>query len=420
MEYLTIVYYKSFKGDFVIYDTNEDTFYRSYELPLDCNKFELNKKFPAKKSGLKAFYEKLVADNTFIKSCKKDIGILYDIFNPEYKKSNGTIGLFYKMSNSLALNFLKRYVSFASLDYDKVSMTEFQLYEKTYNAGIYYANKGVYKNAYMYDFRMMYPRCMASDKFYFPCYDKGNWVEFKRVQKTNIYKYGIYHCRITVHDENVKKIFMTSKDDHYTHYDLESAHKLLSVYKDSLTIKPLGKAYVYDEDTLEKGSDIFSQWYNALVKLKEKDPKNIIVKTVSSSVWGYLCQKQTKKMRLSDVTDDMEFALDITEITDETTHVIFDYTPCEDDSYSYYDLLHVNDSPQKYPFRLKPFLTSFARLQMVKALMMQLPYVVKINTDGFVMTKRFPDKIKTLIYEGHAKVDVKNCMQLDIVEEYND
>ena len=98
---------------------------------------------------------------------------------------------------------------------------------------------------------------------------------------------------------------------------------------------------------------------------------------------------------------------------------LLDYTECyKNPDKSFYDIMPVDGSPQKHPFRLKPFITAFARLEMVKALVMQPDNILKINTDGFILKTKFKDKIKTLIYEGHHKFLIKNCTRSSILETY--
>jgi hypothetical protein len=64
----------------------------------------------------------------------------------------------------------------------------------------------------------------------------------------------------------------------------------------------------------------------------------------------------------------------------------------------------------KHNFRLKSFITGFARLEMVKTLFVDIPRVHKIVIDGFILDGEFKtaNRYKTLIHEpekcGHVTI----------------
>ena len=419
MEVANYVYYRNDDNEFTIYDIDEDTFTYDSDLPRDCNNFELlGKKFERSEEGLKAFATKLVSDNDDVKSIKI-MNRTFDIFQCAWKKRDGTIDMFYKNNRCITMNFFKRFSCYSQTrDYTMLEIDECNTMDKCYNAGILHGpEQPIECDGYAYDFQMMYPRCLASQKFYFPT-ESGKWIYFTKLKKE--YKYGMYNCKITIHNKKIRKFVMVSREDYCTHYDLQIIEKVNKIYPGSVTVEPLGYAYVYEKETLEQGYDIFGPWYNALLELKTKFPKNIVVKMISSSLWGYLCQRNSEKIRVDDPRlDDMVLALGLEDEDPDATHYMLDYTECyKNPDKSFYDIMPVDGSPQKHPFRLKPFITAFARLEMVKALVMQPDNILKINTDGFILKTKFKDKIKTLIYEGHHKFLIKNCTRSSILETY--
>ena len=94
----------------------------------------------------------------------------------------------------------------------------------------------------------------------------------------------------------------------------------------------------------------------------------------------------------------------------------------KNDECNNYTLLNVNKSPQKYNFRLKSFVTSFGRLHMLKTLYPVLDKIVKVNTDGFLITEELrytQDKSINLIYEGFNRYNIKSSQKVEIVEVIN-
>ena len=206
------------------------------------------------------------------------------------------------------MNFFKRFGNYGiTKEYEALTMDECTYMDKCYNAGLLHGpTETVTCDGYSYDFQMMYPRCLASQKFYFPT-TEDKWNYFTKLRKE--YKYGIYNCKITVHNNKIKKFVMVSKDNYCTHSDLLIIEKVNKIYPGSVTVEPLGYAYVYEKSSLEQGSDVFGPWYDALLTLKNKFPKNIVVKMLSSSLWGYLCQRNCEKIREDDQRfDDMVLA----------------------------------------------------------------------------------------------------------------
>jgi hypothetical protein len=284
-----ITYFKSSDNEYITYDNETGQYETMERLTKECNKFEiLNKKFTLDNEGLKLYAGALVKANDEIKNSKL-LPFKYCIFDNEIRnKKTKVTSTIYRSSATMALTFFKRLTpksTYAMLD--PLTPDEVKLSNLCINTGIYHCSKDIeIENAFSYDYRLYYPSLLASENFFFPC-KPGHYIEFTDIDMTNLkIDYGYYHCQIAIKNENCKKVFMFNKNNYYTHYDLLIALKLHKQYG-SVEITPLGKA----EDELVCGHDIF----NYVKLLKEKFPKNIIVKLLSSSLWGYLVQENTFK-----------------------------------------------------------------------------------------------------------------------------
>jgi hypothetical protein len=282
---------------------------------------------------------------------------------------------------------------------------EITLSDLCVNSGIFYASENIeLLDAYSYDYRMYYPRLLCDKNFYFPI-KPGHNIEFNTIDTTDInVPYGYYYCKIEIDNTDCKKIFMFNKNHWYTHYDLIIAIKLKKQHG-NITITPLGKAYIYDDDDLIAGSEIFGYWYGHIRMLKQKFPKNIIVKLLSSSLWGYLVQSNTYML---DECEAEKLNLTTTFDKSKGTHYIHDYIIAK--KRNYYKLLDLEKPFLKHNFRLKSFITGFARLEMVKTLFVDIRRVHKIVIDGFILDGEFKtaNRYKTLIHEpekcGHVTI----------------
>jgi hypothetical protein len=205
---------------------------------------------------------------------------------------------------------------------------------------------------------------------------------------------------------------MYSPDNYYTHYDMQNIYQIRSFDK-TIKIEPLGTCYVYDEEDLMNGNDLFRRWYFCIHGLKEKFPKSRLVKTLSSSLWGYLSTQNSKIVNMNDpLLDDMNLSFSHGE---DVTHIILDMKICKNEKFNYYKLLDVNKPIQKYPFRLKSFITSFSRKKMMRTLIAEINKneLLRVNTDGFIFRNPYickeKSKIETLIFEGKHNCVIKSA-----------
>ena len=351
-----------------------------------------------------------------------------DYFDNTYKfKSNGKI--FYRTHTSNIKTFLKFYckdlidkTKYKFDIFDNVSLNEYIWFKKCNNGGlIYLKEKGRYDNCFGYDYKMNYPTNMASIGFQIPT-KEGKEIYFKELP-TNL-KYGIYNCVIKSTDENFNKIFNFSGDNHYTHYSLNFAIKLkkdlekkqnklidvdISICTNSTKIP---NALVYDKENLISGCELFGCWYYTLKELKEKLPKNGIVKLLSSSAWGHINQVSAEYYTLEEKNDlikqGKKFGYDMK--NKNLDYVILNISDLN--NRIRYKVLDAKKPVYKIPIRLLPFITSYSRTKIAEMILRYDLFddLIRIQTDSIILSKKFevleeylsndikiPEKIKNLI-----------------------
>jgi len=405
-----LTYFKDSDNEYQTYDNETGQYETMVRLPDDCNRFEiLNKKFELSNAGLKEYAEALITANEEIKTSKL-LPFKYDIFNNKIRnKKSKTTSIVWRSSAIMALSLFRRLTPKSTYQMlQPLVPDEVKLSDMCVNSGLFYASKDIeLKNAYSYDYRMFYPSILANEKFFFPS-KPGHHIVFNTIDMTDLnVSYGYYNCKIIIDNTNCLKVFMPNKNNYYTHYDLIIALKLKKQYG-GVTIKPLGKAYIYEEDDLINSNEIFGYWYSHLKLLKAKFPKNIIVKMLSSSLWGYLVQSNYFR-----VPEDEAEKMKLTTTFDKAkgTHYIYDYVITKNPKNNYYKLLDLTRPMLKNNFRIKSFITGFARLEMCKTLFVDLDRVHRIVIDGFIIDGPFKTakRHKTLLLEpekcGHVTIN---------------
>jgi hypothetical protein len=149
-------------------------------------------------------------------------------------------------------------------------------------------------------------------------------------------------------------------------------------------------ATIYSEDKLVKSKDVFGKWFNDLSELKQKYPKNKLVKRLMSSLWGSLTAFNRK------FYEDDFFDLDVSEITDndETEYKLIDEKHYKDNSKEFgvrtvYCVIPSNQPYKNNLARLKPFLVSYCRSYVARRIIKEnlLDNVIRIHTDGIMLNK---------------------------------
>jgi hypothetical protein len=291
------------------------------------------KGFDATDKGLKEFGTKFMEDVDELKN--------NNTFKIDYIKDGS--------HKAVTINMFKRLAHGKYQMFEPIDGTEYRWIEACNNGSLYYCKPGTY-NCYGYDFKSQYPGILAYKGFEIP-FKTGTEMKINNLDKIQM---GFYKVRITSNDTNFKKIFAFSKSNVYTHYSVLFA---LRSIKDGYNVKielvdKDVNCYVYDNNSKTRGSVIFSKWYDILFGLKEKLTKNILIKTITSSLWGQLARNNVIYRTEEEIMDnEIDVSLEY-----DTNHKYFvrEITNYKNGTQKY----HLVESKQPYYMniaRIKPF-----------------------------------------------------------------
>ena len=270
-------------------------------------------------------------------------------------------------------------------EFEKVSKDEFYIYERCLNSGLITLNLE-YRNkptqCYGQDFSRFYPNLLLSLKI--PT-QKGTKQMLTNVSYGKL-QYGIYRIKINYTNPEFTNIFNFSSQNHYHSSTINYLYNVKDKY--GLTFELLQddeydyNAYIYEFDNLIPGKNIFKNWFKMLENLREQYPKNKLIKVLMSTLWGNLTSFKKTYVNL----DDTEL-YDMTYLDDEEDSE-YKIVKHKDDKY------HIVLSEDAYNYglaRIKPFLTSFARLYIMKFIHITETekHVTRVHTDGIVFNKAF-------------------------------
>ena len=383
-----LVYYKVTDNDFRCYHYPSSEYSYRCQLPQNMSNFYLpknNKKYVANDQDLKRYAEDLVADRNEILQYTN-----FDYLAPYMSKDGKPIYRTHSKCIEAYFNMYCRSNEYYQLHED-ITIKEHDWMSKCNNGGVMYLKTGIF-NSYGYDYKRFYQNIMNDEKFIIP-YTHGEPKRLKIIPQSIMV--GFYRVNIHTDDENFNKIFMYSKDNVYTHYSLKFALKYQKQFNIRIELIVDGdiNAYVY-LSTKNKYHDtqcmpfkfVCSKWSSELNKLRDQCSKsNGILKMLSSSVWGHLSRKRAIIRKESDI--EKEGLSDKIGFSDDLEYKIVKQSFPDDNGEVFYKLVKT-DKIYYYPFRLKPFITSYGRCIIGEtAIKMGLENVIKIHTDGICLTK---------------------------------
>jgi len=390
MEYNVIYYYLS--NSIVTYIRDDDDTNTLYTMSyIELNKyhsFRLFDDYENTHEDLIKFKINFTRDVEEIKSKPiKDIRSK-KYFKLDYKK-------YYSHSDAVLFFFKSTISSKDFKQFEQVSKDEFYIYERCLNSGLITLNLD-YKNkptqCYGQDFSRFYPNLLLSLKIPIVC---GSKQQLKTVEYGNL-EYGIYRMKISYTNQAFTNIFNFSVNNHYHSTTLNYLYKVKDEY--GLTFELLQddeydyNAYTYEYKNLISGDKIFKNWFKMLETLRTEFPKNKMIKFLMSSLWGTLTSFKKKYIKDEDIEN-----YDITYL-DDTDDSEYKIIKNKDEIY------HTVKSVNAYNYglaRIKPFLTSFARLYIMKFIHKTKTenHIIRIHTDGIVYNKQFEfDKMNLEYY----------------------
>jgi hypothetical protein len=306
----------------------------------------------------------------------------FDYIGP-YVQKDGVI--FYQSHHSNVLTIFKMKTSKIWKTYEEIDSIEATWFSKCYNGALVYCKPGQYES-FGYDFNMYYPRILGEKKFSDLKIPKKqgtqstlNCIDIENVQ------YGLYRVNIKCDNKNISKVFKFSEHHVYTHYSLKFAYELIRKHNFQIDIDLIQdgepNAYLYRDEDLTCCIALCKRWFKCVYYLKKKYPKNILVKMISSSIWGHLTESKTICVD-SDKIDEYDVDIGI-----DADYQILDIIKKQDGS-EYYELLNTKH-PYKYPMRLKPFITSYGRNKTARVALRMIDNVIRIHTDGICFDRKY-------------------------------
>ena len=215
-----IVYYKTDDDKAVWLNAKDEIKTASFLKMPHKNAFEMVKGYKRTETDLRQYKENLLRENEELKTFHFD-------FLKHYNNRSG-IWNFFKFK---ATNILKKYKFESIVEY------EYDFIEDCHNGGLTYFNenfKDIPTTCYGYDIPRFYPSLLC-DKMLFIPLSKGTLKTIDTIPDE--FPYGIYRCKITSEDPNIKKLFAFSKKQTYTSISLNNAIYLRDKKKMAIDIE---------------------------------------------------------------------------------------------------------------------------------------------------------------------------------------
>ena len=244
--------------------------------------------------------------------------------------------------------------------YEPITIVEERWFKNSNNGGLIYYDKsksGDTIQSYGYDYKNFYLYHLSH--FTKAPVKSGKEIFLTDLPNEKYMPFGFYKVKISCTDENFFKLFNLSKNDVYTNYSLDTALKYeklgLFGVKVELIIDENPNAYIYNKEDIKPMSSLFSFYYDTLIELQNKYPKNLLIKHLKSSLWGQLSkynkvsgpeEKFYNKVYTSDFHDD------------DTEFYIKAINKVYNSDEDYLTSIPKNKI-YKYNFRFKPFLISY-------------------------------------------------------------
>ena len=271
---------------------------------------------------------------------------------------------------------------------EPIDKTESKWIERTHNGGLTYCNKGIH-DSYGYDYQSFYPSLMSQYLFILPT-KKGAETFLTEIPEE--ISLGFYRVKITSSHKDATKLFAFSPEHVYNNISLDHAIELKEEFDFNieLIIDDEPNAYIYPSG--KRASSVFGKWFDTLMNIKIKFPKNKLIKHLMSSLWGSLSRGNNIMKTWKEIEEE---GLSVG-IGNDFDYKIADYI--RTDEKEYYKLQCMNQ-PYKHNFRLKSFLTSYGRVKIAEVIMKDIDSVLRVHTDGVVFNKEMKLDFKRLVVE---------------------
>ena len=307
-----------------------------------------------------------------------------DIFKFDYCK--------YKSHESATIEMFKKLCHGKFEDIEDIDDVEYNWIESCNNSGLLFCKPGEYNDCHGYDFSSFYPTILTSERLEIPTC-KGQEKTLKALDFKNL-QLGYYKVKIISSDKNFNKIFSYSKQNVYTSISLYLANQCKVTHNMNVQIELIeekNNCYIYNKENNVKGSHVFRKWSKYLFKLKEQFPKNKLIKTITSSVWGRICENNKLFKTDEEIsTEKLKVSLEYNKKFD---YFIKDIKFKKDGS-SLYELVNIKNPYRFNIARVKPFLISNGRYLIAQIALMHINHAIRICVDNVVFDREHDDVMK--------------------------
>ena len=360
-----VIFYKTKESKYRIYDLYTETFITG-EYPRDRYCFALMTGYKTTDEGLieysKDFNKWNGEQELYNMEMKIKLRPYYDNYN-DYLSVSNTFNNFCKYKYKC---------------HEQITYIESSWIDKCYNTGLHYLKEdNIIKEGYGYDYSKCYVRVMHSD-LEIPI---NTGKEYKLTQLYGKLANGYYRVKITCDNDKFKKIFSFSHHNVYLNLSLDFAMKHQKKYKVNIELIVDGKpnAFLYADKCMRKISTITKDWFDYLIDIGKRYPKNKLIKFLGSSCWGVLSQSNELRKTEQEIIDEK---IDVGDHTHDYDIVEEVFTK----SKSYY-VLQSNVQPYKFNIRLKPFVTAYARIMIANLAIPNLRNIYRVYCDNLVSKK---------------------------------
>lgn len=346
---------------------------------LPRSSFEvLGKQYTPDEAGLKAYKD------DFIQWCKE----------LRYNKHRTIIYTKYTGNYGATLATFKRLCKGLYEHHKPITVKESEYFSMCHNGPSTYCKKGTHQ-CYGYDFSSFYGSLLASDELILPT-EEGQEMTLKKLPISKKLKVGFYRVKITSTSQAFRDIFTFSRDSTYTNYSLAFALRKAKKYGVTIELIQDGKPNAFIYDKVEPSSKIFKNWFDTLNAIKKDHPKNKLIKHLISSVWGTMTKANTEKFTLEEIEEKIIKQGLTWGATSKNDYMIRNINV--NDTNTYFELLNTKQ-PYKHNLRIKPFLSSLARVTIEEIALKNYDHVIRIQTDSIVFDQPFEHNIEGLIPE---------------------
>lgn len=401
-----VIYYFSSNNIINYIEDKDDTNTLKFLCPKELNKPEHKFSYFRPFENYFKTHEDLIR---FKKDFSKDCNEIKSVnISTQYRKRDPIIYKNYYSHNDAVYHMLKCKNKKEQLNvFEKVSKDEFLISERCLNSGLMCINLN-YKfdpksdiplpptQSYGYDFSRFYANILPIISI--PT--KQGIVSILTSVIFGKLKFGIYRVKLT-YDNVLSNIFNPSKLDHYTSGTLNDLYKIKDNYHITFTLlEPTEEfnynALVYEYEDLIEGKTLFRNWLTEMEQLREKLPKNRLVKHLMTTLAGSLMS--FNKIYVDDISNyDAQNKHNHT----DSEYKILDVVDGK------YILAKCDDAFKHGLARLKPYLMAYARTYMMKFLIKNKLSndVIRIHTDCMIMP--YPVDFTKMNLEYYPKPESK-------------